>query len=225
MRKKTSLQSPFKKGEQRLPSLKKRKEILQNSLQRLRILYPQAHCELIHQNPFELMISVQLSAQCTDARVNQITPKLFERIKYWEDLATIAQEELEQYIYSTGFYRNKARNLIGCAQGVLGEFQGKLPETLKELIKLPGVGRKTANVVLQTAFGKTEGIVVDTHVTRIARKLHLTTSKNAIRIEKDLEEVCPQKDWAEIGDLFVWYGRKMCTAHHHSCDCLLSDLY
>lgn len=194
------------------------------ALARLEKIFPEAKCELVHRNEFELFVAVQLSAQCTDARVNAITPMLFSRVRNWKELAEIAPSKLENLIFSTGFYRQKARNLQNAAREILEKYGGKLPQTLQELTKLAGVGRKTANVLLQTLFGKVEGIVVDTHVIRISRKLGLTRERDAVKIERDLMKILPREKWSSVGDLFVWYGRKLESARSTGIF-PLSDLY
>lgn len=202
---------------------KKQRAIL--ALERLQKAFPTAHCELNFENTFQLMVAVQLSAQCTDERVNIITPALFQRVTNWQDLADIEQEELERLIFSSGFYRNKAKNLRGAAKMVLHDFNGELPNNMKELLKLPGVARKTANVVLETGFGIVEGIVVDTHVRRITNLLKFTKEQNAEKIEKDMMKLLPKKLWGKVGHAMVWHGRRTCIARKPQCNnCPLVDI-
>ncbi|QQS59931.1 endonuclease III [Candidatus Peregrinibacteria bacterium] len=198
---------------------------IQESLKRLKKTFPQAKCALLHRNVYELFVAVQLSAQCTDERVNQISPALFQKVPDFSALASISQEELEQLIYSTGFYRNKAKNLRGAAQHILKRFSGKIPHSLAEMITLPGIARKSANVILETAFGIVEGIVVDTHVKRITKLLRITESDNAERIERELMEYIPRKKWGDVGHLLVALGRAICIAHRPQCHlCPLADI-
>lgn len=194
-------------------------------LRRLEIQFPDAHCELNFNNTFELFVAVQLSAQCTDARVNITTPALFQRVQNWKDLATISQNELEQLIYSTGFYRNKAKNLRRAAKMILNQYSGELPVSIQEMVKIPGVARKTANVVLETGFGVVEGIVVDTHVKRISTLLGFTKNSIPEKIEKDLMKLYPKQEWGKIGHLYVWHGRRTCIARRPDCQhCVLADI-
>lgn len=201
-----------------------KKERALEALSRLEKIFPEAKCELVHRNAFELFVAVQLSAQCTDARVNMITPMLFSRIHNWQELADIPELELQKLIFSTGFYRQKSRNLQNAARQIVMQFKGELPRTMAELVTLAGVGRKTANVLLQTLFGICEGIVVDTHVIRISRQLGLTSEKDATKIERDLMKILPREQWSKVGDLFVWYGRKLHGARQKGIF-PLSDLY
>ena len=194
-------------------------------VQRLKREYPDAHCELDFANPYQLLVATILSAQCTDVRVNQVTPALFAR---WPDAPALARatpSELEAVIRPTGFFRNKARNLIGMAQGVTADHGGRIPATMDELRSLPGVGRKTANVILGNAFGTSEGITVDTHVLRLGRLLGLTREADAERVEDDLMEIVPREDWALASHLLIWHGRRVCIANRPRCDvCVLSGL-
>jgi len=192
---------------------------------RLREEYPDARCELDHRNPYELLAATILSAQCTDARVNMVTPELFERYPTPEDLAHARQEDVEEIIRSTGFFRNKARSLIGMATKVVEEHGGEIPQTMAELVELPGVGRKTANVVLSNAFGKAEGVVVDTHVGRIVRRLGFTEKKDPVGVERDLMELFPRELWGPLEHLFIFHGRQICKAQRPRCgECVLADL-
>lgn len=179
--------------------------------------FPNAHCELVHYNPLELLVATILSAQCTDKRVNIVTKDLFRKYRTPEDYANVRQEVLEQDIHSTGFYRNKAKNIRGAAAMIANEFGGNVPDTMDELLTLPGVARKTANVVLGTAFGKNEGVVVDTHVIRISARLKLTKQTTPEKIELDLMELVPRKNWSLFSHLIVFLGRSHCTARKPNC--------
>ncbi len=193
-------------------------------LARLEKLYPEARCSLEHVNPLQLLIATILSAQCTDARVNLVTPALFVRYPTAKDFAEADVGELEGIIRSTGFYHNKARNIIACAQQLLLRHGGAVPSTLEELVQLPGIGRKTANVVLGNAFG-IPGLVVDTHVTRLSNHLSLTVQKDPNKIELDLMEVVPRAKWTDLAHLFIEHGRRVCVARRPRCqDCALNDL-
>jgi endonuclease-3 len=202
-----------------------RRVIAQVAWERLRQAYPDAHCELDHRNAFELLCATILSAQCTDARVNQVTPALFARFPDAPALAAAPAAEVEALIRSTGFFRAKARALVGMAQALVDRHGGAVPATLAELVPLPGVGRKTANVILGNAFGINEGIVVDTHVQRLARRLGLTREPDAVRIERALMPLFPQDGWALLSHLLIWHGRRVCLARSPACDrCLLEDV-
>jgi endonuclease-3 len=193
-------------------------------LRRLHKEYPASRCSLTFKNPFQLVLSTILSAQCTDERVNMVTPVLFKRYPTPRALADADLPEVEEIIRSTGFYRNKARNLVGCAQHLVLHHKGKVPDTLEELVALPGVGRKTANVVLGNAFG-IPGLVVDTHVTRLSNLLQLADTKDAVKIEHELMQVTPRSEWSNVAHLFIDHGRKVCIARRPQCDvCVLNDL-
>jgi len=194
-------------------------------LRRLRAEYPDARCALDHQNAYQLLVATILSAQCTDARVNQVTPAFFARYPDPFALAAARPAEVEELIRSTGFYRNKTRSLIGMAQALVAEHGGEVPRTMAALEGLPGVGRKTANVVLGNAFGINEGIVVDTHVTRLARRLGLTKHTDAAKIERDLMPLFPQDEWALVAHLLIFHGRRVCLARRPRCEaCVLNDI-
>ena len=194
-------------------------------LTRLRAAYPDARCALEYRNPFELLCATILSAQCTDARVNMVTPMLFERYPTPEALARARQPQVEEIIKSTGFFRNKARSLIGMAQALVAGHGGEVPRTMAELQSLPGVGRKTANVILGNAYGINEGVTVDTHVTRLSRLLGLTRHDDPIKIEQDLMELFPRDHWALLSHLLIFHGRRICIARRPRCaDCVLNDL-
>lgn len=187
--------------------------------------YPDAKCSLDFQTPFEMVVAVMLSAQCTDERVNQTTPGIFCNYRTPEDFAKIDIQELERLIHPCGFYKNKAKNIKACAKMIVQEYQGKVPETMEELIKLPGVGRKSANVVMLEAFGRAEGIAVDTHCKRIANKLGLSKEKEPEKIEQDLLKIFDKKDYKEINHLFIWHGRNTCIARSPKCEeCVLKEL-
>jgi endonuclease-3 len=194
-------------------------------LTRLEDEYPDAHCALHHRDAFQLLVATILSAQCTDVRVNKVTPKLFATYPDPRALAAARQEELEDIIRSTGFFRNKARSLIGSAQVIVGDFQGDVPHTMDELLRLPGVARKTANVVLGTAFGIPDGVVVDTHVGRISRRLGLSFQKNADKVEQDLMGRIPQQQWIDFSHRLIHHGRRTCKAQRPRCpQCCLTDV-
>ncbi len=188
-------------------------------------MFPQATCALKHEDAFQLLVATILSAQCTDERVNMVTPELFRKYPTPEDFAALKQEAIEQDIRSTGFFRNKAKSILGAANMIVRDFGGKVPQTMDELLKLPGVARKTANVVLGTAFGIASGVVVDTHVTRIAGRLKLTKEKAPGKIEQDLMKVIPQECWISFAHQIIWFGRKVCQARKPLCaDCPLEVL-
>ena len=180
--------------------------------------YPDAKCALDHASPFELAVATILSARCTDARVNMVTPELFRRYPDPEALSAALPEELEEVIRSTGFFRNKTRSLIGMATALVEEHGGDLPRTMKELSALPGIGRKTANVVLGNAFGIDEGVVVDTHVRRLSRRLGFTAEATPDKIEKDLMALFPRRVWTMLAHLLIWHGRQVCNARRPLCN-------
>ena len=179
--------------------------------------YPQAHCELTYSNPLELLIATILSAQCTDSRVNEVTRSLFQRYRTAADYARAPLSELEQAIRSTGFYRNKARNIQACCRALVERHGGQVPRTMEELTALDGVGRKTANVVLGNAFGLNEGIVVDTHVRRVAQRLGLTRQKDPDKIEQELMLQVPRDLWTQFSHWLIWHGRRRCHARKPDC--------
>ncbi len=188
-------------------------------------LYPDVTCALTHRNAWELLVATILSAQCTDVRVNMVTPVLFEKYPTVQDFAALEPEQLEPDIRSTGFFRNKSKSVVGAARKVVTDFGGNVPQTMEELLSLPGVARKTANVVLGTWFKKNEGIVVDTHVTRISRRLELTKQEDAKKIEEDLMQIIPRQRWTDFSHEVIWHGRKLCVARGPKCaDCALEKL-
>ncbi|HET7565657.1 MAG TPA: endonuclease III [Gemmatimonadaceae bacterium] len=192
---------------------------------RLQRAYPDAHCALDHQSAFQLLVATILSAQCTDARVNMVTPALFAKYPDAQALADAEQGELEEVIRSTGFFRSKAKNLIGMATALVERHAGEVPRTMDELTKLPGVGRKTANVILGNAFGQNVGVVVDTHVTRLSNRMGLTTQKDPVKIEADLMQLFPQEQWTLLSHLFIDHGRKVCDARAPKCEvCVVAEL-
>lgn len=186
--------------------------------------YPDARCALVHSSALELLMATILSAQCTDVRVNLVTAELFKKYRSARDYARADRKALEQEIRSTGFYRNKARSLIGSGKVLVEKFGGEVPSTMEDLLELPGVARKTANVVLGTWFGKATGIVVDTHVQRVAGRLKLTRQEDPMKIEQDLMKILPQKEWIDFSHRVIWHGRKICSARNPKCDqCALAS--
>lgn len=188
----------------------------------LRKAYPDAHCELDYQSPLQLAVATILSAQCTDKRVNMVTPALFARFPTAAALAAAGQSDVEELIKSTGFFRNKAKSIIGMAKAVVAKHGGEIPHTMDELFALPGIGRKTANVILGNAFGINEGVVVDTHVARLSNRLGLTRETDAVKIELALMPLFPKSSWALLSHLLIWHGRRVCDARKPRCaDCVL----
>jgi len=186
--------------------------------------HPDAHCELDHDGPYQLLCATILSAQCTDKVVNTVTPELFARYSDPTSLADAQQGDVETVIHRTGFYRNKARSLIGMAGAVVERHDGEIPDDLNALVKLPGVGRKTANVILGNAFG-TPGLVVDTHVGRIAGRLGLTREKDAVKVERDLMELVPRESWTQFSHAMIFHGRRVCASRKPLCEqCTLREL-
>jgi endonuclease III len=194
-------------------------------IKRLKKEYPDAHCALNHSNAFELLVATILSAQCTDERVNIVTANLFRKYRSPQDYLDVLQEELEQDIHSTGFFRNKAKNIQAACGKIIDIYGGEIPRTMDELLVLNGVARKTANVVLGNAFGIASGVVVDTHVGRLSQRLGLTENETAEKIEKDLQELVPEKDWIMFPHWLISHGRKICQARKPKCDeCVLNDI-
>jgi len=187
--------------------------------------YPDAHCALDHEDAYQLAVATILSAQCTDERVNLVTPALFRRFPDPSSLAAAEQEEVEALIHSTKFFRNKAKNLIGMAEAVMDRHAGELPRTMEELTALPGIGRKTANVILGNAFGLNEGVVVDTHVSRLAGRMGLTSHTDPVRIERDLVHLFPRDRWTLLSHLLISHGRAVCAARKARCgECVVESL-
>lgn len=204
------------------------KETIKKTRQIIRLLkreYPDAKCSLNHSNPLELLIATILSAQCTDERVNIVTADLFRKYRRPQDYAQVPQSELETDIHSTGFFRNKAKAIQGTCRIISEQYGGRVPQTFEELLALPGVARKTANVVLGNAFGIASGVVVDTHVARLAQRLGLTRHQQPEKIERDLMEIVPQKDWIDFSHLLIAHGRKVCKARTPLCaECVVERL-
>jgi endonuclease-3 len=200
-------------------------ERIQELLKRLDAAYPGATCALHHSSPWELLVATILSAQCTDARVNMVTPILFRKYPTVQDFAALEPEQLEPEIRSTGFFRNKSKSVVGAARKIVTDYNGQVPESMDELLALPGVARKTANVVLGTWFGKAVGVVVDTHVRRISRRLELTQQADAGHIEQDLMRVIPQEKWIIFSHQIILHGRALCVARQPKCaDCPLENI-
>lgn len=206
-------------------NLSKIKAISRAIIKRLKRIYPDAAIALHYKNPLELLVATILSAQCTDERVNIVTKNLFKKYKTAKDYADANQAEFEQEIRSTGFFKAKTRNIINCCKQLVEKHNGNVPNSMEELRKLPGVGRKTANVVLAGAFRKIEGIVVDTHVKRLAVRLGFSKDNNPWKIEQDMMQIIPKKDWIIISNLLIFHGRKICKARKPNCpDCKINDL-
>jgi endonuclease-3 len=192
---------------------------------RLKRAHPDAHCELDHEGPLQLLMATILSAQCTDKRVNMVTPALFKRYPDAVSLASASQEELEDIIRSTGFFRNKAKSLIALGKALVERHAGEVPGTMEELVRLPGVGRKTANVVLGNAFKRNEGVVVDTHVGRLSVRLGLTKQTDAVKAERELMPLFPPDDWAMLAHVLIFHGRRVCDARAPKCAiCTLNEI-
>lgn len=192
---------------------------------RLKKLYPDAHAELDYGNAFELMIASILAAQNTDVNVNRITPELFRKYRGPADYLNVSPEELEKDIYASGFFRQKAKSIRAICQRLVDDFDGKVPSSMDELLTLPGIGRKTANVVLGDAMGIAAGIVVDTHNIRLSKLLGISDQKTADKIERELMELVPKKDWIQFGQWITWHGRRVCNAKKPKCgECVLSDI-
>lgn len=194
-------------------------------IRRLKRAYPDAHCALVHSNAFELLIATILSAQCTDARVNIVTAELFRKYRGPLDFVSVSQRELERDIHSTGFFRNKAKNIQAACKRIFEVYNGEVPDTMEDLLTLGGVARKTANVVMGNAFGIASGVVVDTHVSRISQRLGLTNSKTPEKIENDLAELVPKKHWVMFPHWMISHGRSICDARKPRCsECVLADI-
>ena len=189
-----------------------------NMIEILKNTYPDAKCSLDFTTPFELVVAVMLSAQCTDERVNKTTPKVFKKYSTPSDFADISIEELEKLIHPCGFYKNKAKNIKACAQKILTDFNGKVPKTMDELLTLPGVGRKSANVILLEVFDIATGIAVDTHAKRLSNRIGLSSSSDPVTIEQDLLKIIPKEYLKDVNHLFMWLGRNACTARNPKCE-------
>ena len=201
------------------------KERTEKIIKLLKRAHPDAKCALNHANAFELLIATILSAQCTDERVNKVTADLFRKYRKPKDYLKVPATELQQDIRTTGFFRNKTKSIQGASKMLVEEFGGEVPQSMEELLKLPGVARKTANVVLGVAYGKAEGVVVDTHVSRLSHRLKLTRHKDAGKIEKDLMEIVPRKNWIEFAHLLIFHGRRICKARRPLCEeCVVEEL-
>ena len=202
-----------------------RRARLEEILRLLDEMYPNVTCELLHQDGWQLLVATILSAQCTDKRVNMVTPGLFRKYPTVHDFAAVSPEELGEDIKSTGFYNNKAKSVIGAARRVLTAFGGDVPRTMEEMLSIPGAARKTANVVLGTIYGIASGVVVDTHVQRISRRLDLTKEEDPVKIEKDLMKSLPQSRWILFSHQIIHHGRRLCVARNPKCgECLLNPL-
>ena len=202
-----------------------RKARLDRILELLDEMYPNVTCELTHENAWQLLVATILSAQCTDKRVNMVTPGLFKKYPAIQDFAAVSQEELGEDIKSTGFYNNKAKSVIGAATRVLTAFGGEVPRTMEDMLTIPGAARKTANVVLGTVYGIASGVVVDTHVQRISRRLDLTKEEDPVKIEKDLIKILPRERWVLFSHQIIHHGRKLCIARNPRCaECKLDPV-
>jgi endonuclease-3 len=194
-------------------------------LHKLDEAYPDANCELKHENPFQLLISTILSAQCTDVRVNEVTKTLYQKYKTPKDFAYADPKELEQEVRPTGFFRNKTKSIMGASKGILENFRGEVPQTMDEILTLPGVARKTGNVVLGSGYGIASGVVVDTHVMRLSRRLDLTKHEDPKKIEQDLIKIIPQDNWIKFSHQLIWHGRRVCIARKPRClECNLESI-
>lgn len=206
-------------------SLSSQRKLALALLDRLQGLYPDARCSLTYETPVQLLVATILSAQCTDERVNQVTPALFARFADAPALSQADRQELEQLVRSTGFYRNKAKHIQGACQKIVQDFDGQVPKTMEQLLTLPGVARKTANVVLAHAYGLNQGVTVDTHVKRLSQRLGLTRHQDPVKIEQDLIKLLPQPDWENWSIRLIYHGRAVCNARRPGCDrCTLADL-
>lgn len=214
--------APMKARTRRMASAKERAPEIYH---RLAEAYPDAACALDHRNPYELLVATILSAQCTDKRVNMVTPALFRKYPNAASLAVAKPEELQEMIKSTGFFRNKTKSLLGMANTVTEKHSGEIPATMEQLVNLPGVGRKTANVVLGNAFDQNVGVVVDTHVSRLSNRLALSRETDPVKIESDLMDLFPQAQWTLLAHLLISHGREICEARRPRCEqCVVNDL-
>jgi endonuclease-3 len=204
------------------PSEKKR---ISTILRRLKKAYPDAECALHHRNAYELLVATILSAQCTDETVNKVTPGLFARYPTPQSLAAAEREDVEHLVHATGFFRNKAKNIQGAARALVDDFGGDVPQDMDQLLSLPGVARKTANVVRGVCFGLADGVVVDTHVRRLSQRLGLTRNEDPLKIEQDLMRNIPRKQWITFAHQLIWHGRRVCDAKKPKCEeCVLLDV-
>lgn len=207
------------------PTKANKKAPVEKTLELLRQHYPDAHCELDHENPFQLLVATVLSAQCTDVMVNRVTPALFKQCPTPEKLAATPLPEVEELIRSIGLYKNKAKNIRSLAQSLVEKHGGKVPANLPDLVDLAGVGRKTANVVLGNAFNIASGIVVDTHVGRLSRRFGWTRSEDAVQIEKELQKLVPEDRWIQLSHELIFHGRRVCKARNPDCEnCFLKKI-
>ncbi len=215
----------MKKNEPSAAEIKERKTKAAKIIKTLRKLFPNPKIALRYSNNWELFVAVVLSAQCTDKKVNEVTEKLFKKYRKLDDYVNVRQRDFEKDIRPTGFYRNKTKNILATAKELKKRFGGKMPKTMAEMLTLPGIGRKSANVILGNAYGVVEGIAVDTHVRRLSKKLGLTKHDDPVKIERDLMEIVPKKDWFELTYLLIDYGRKYCVARPHKHEeCPLSKM-
>ncbi|MEO8436639.1 MAG: endonuclease III [Pyrinomonadaceae bacterium] len=206
-------------------SLEELKQKTRKIIRLLKREYPNAECSLVHSNPFELLIATILSAQCTDERVNIVTADLFRKYRKPEDYLQVADTELQEDVRSTGFFRNKSKSIQGASRMLIDKYKGRVPQTMEELLELPGVARKTANVVLGNAYGISAGVVVDTHVSRLSQRLGLTRNTQPEKIELDLIALVPRKDWIQFPHLMIAHGRKVCKARRPLCElCVVEEL-
>lgn len=202
-----------------------RKQRTTEIIKRLKKAYPDAHCALVHSNPFELLVATILSAQCTDERVNIVTANLFRKYRSPHDFIEVSQAELEKDVHSTGFFRNKAKNIKSASLRIVEVYSGKIPQTMDEILTLGGVARKTANVVLGNAFGIASGVVVDTHVSRLSQRLGLTNEKTPEKIERELEKLVPKKNWIMFPHWMIFHGRQVCNARKPKCgECVMANI-
>lgn len=215
----------FKSAVKRPRTAKERHDRVQEILRRLDVMYPNVTCALVHSNPWELLVATILSAQCTDKRVNEVTPGLFRKYPTPNDFAAVRPEVLADDIRSTGFFNNKAKSIVGAAKMVVNEFGGQVPRTMEEMLTVPGAARKTANVVLGTAYGIASGVVVDTHVQRVAARLDLTKNVEPVKIENDLRKILPRDRWILFSHQIIHHGRALCQARKPKCgECLLNPV-
>ena len=187
-------------------------------VEKIKEAYPEAKCSLDFKTPFQMLVAVCLSAQCTDDRVNQVTPKLFAKYSTPEDFANANLEDIEKLIHSCGFYKNKAKNLKAAGQKIMKDFNGEVPQTMEELITIPGVGRKSANVIMLEAFDNPQGIAVDTHVGRISKRIGFSKENEPSKIEQDLLKLIPKEYWKDVNHVFIWHGRNTCSSQKPKCD-------